>query len=193
MTSGGVAPAPAADNKPPTEGQGKAVLFGSRMLSAHQTLDQLAQQGVTQPSMTVRAARAVPLVGNLAGMAANAAVASPQQQQVEQAQRDFINAVLRRESGAVIADSEFTNAAQQYFPQPGDSPSVMEQKRRNREIAIQGIAVEAGGRFGQDIARIGSYGQSPTQQQAQPQGGGPDLSRSVNSRDAVLNRYGLGR
>ena len=186
MTSGGVAPAPASDNKPPTEGQGKAVLFGARMLSSHNTLGQLEAQGVTQPSLLVRGARALPLVGNLAGMAANATVASPQQQQVEQAQRDFINAVLRRESGAVIADSEFANAAQQYFPQPGDSPQVMDQKRRNREAAIEGISVEAGGRFTPEIARIGGG-----QPQRQPIGSGPDLSRNIGGRDAVLQKYGL--
>ena len=42
---------------------------------------------------------------------------STDRQKFEQAQRDWINANLRKESGAVIADSEFENAAQQYFPQ----------------------------------------------------------------------------
>ena len=64
------------------------------------------------------------------------------QQQVEQAQRDFINAVLRRESGAAIADSEFANARQQYFPQPGDSPEVIAQKRKNRDLATAGVLAE---------------------------------------------------
>ena len=77
-----------------------------------------------------------------AGAAANATFANPQEQQIEQAQRDFINAALRRESGAVISDAEFANARQQYFPQPGDSKQVIDQKRRNREMAIQGILME---------------------------------------------------
>tara|TARA_R110000851_G_scaffold96172_1_gene208666 strand:- start:6283 stop:6534 length:252 start_codon:yes stop_codon:yes gene_type:complete len=38
--------------------------------------------------------------------------------QFEQAQRNFVNAVLRQESGAAIADSEFASAAKQYFPAP---------------------------------------------------------------------------
>jgi hypothetical protein len=54
----------------------------------------------------------------------------------EQAQRNFINAVLRQESWAVIADSEFDNARKQYFPLPWDSPEVLDQKRTNREMAI---------------------------------------------------------
>jgi 3-deoxy-D-arabino-heptulosonate 7-phosphate (DAHP) synthase len=76
------------------------------------------------------------------GAGANAVFASPGEQQVEQAQRDFINAVLRRESGAVISNDEFANGRRQYFPQPGDTPQVIEQKRRNREMAIQGIMME---------------------------------------------------
>lgn len=77
-------------------------------------------------------------------MAANALVASPEQQQVEQAQRNFVNALLRKESGAAISPGEFDNARRQYFAQPGDSPQVLEQKRANRETAINALRVQAG-------------------------------------------------
>jgi hypothetical protein len=127
-----------------TEAQGKAMLFGSRMQAANEILAGLEGKGVMTPSLTKMAVEEVPLVGGALGMAANVMVASPEQQQVEQAQRDFVNAVLRRESGAVIADSEFRNAAKQYFPQPGDDKNTREQKRKNRELAIRGILTEAG-------------------------------------------------
>lgn len=65
-------------------------------------------------------------------------------QQMEQSERNFVNAVLRRESGAAISDSEFANAAKQYFPQPGDKPSVIEQKRQNRQIVIDNFFNEGG-------------------------------------------------
>jgi hypothetical protein len=45
-------------------------------------------------------------------------------QKYDQAKADFINAQLRRESGAAIAQSEFSNADKQYFPVPGDTPDV---------------------------------------------------------------------
>lgn len=61
---------------------------------------------------------------------------SGDRQAYEQAQRNFVNAVLRRESGAVISPSEFANAAQQYFPQPGDSQQVVKQKEVNRQTVI---------------------------------------------------------
>jgi hypothetical protein len=57
----------------------------------------------------------------------------------DQAKRDFINSILRRESGAVISDQEFANAEEQYFPQPGEPPAIVEQKRQNRLNAIKGI------------------------------------------------------
>jgi hypothetical protein len=61
---------------------------------------------------------------------------------VEQARRDFINAVLRRESGAVISPSEFANAEKQYFPVVGNPPELIAQKRRNRELATRGLMAE---------------------------------------------------
>src|SRR5690606_12518456 len=65
-------------------------------------------------------------------------------QKFEPAQRDFINAVLRRESGAVISDEEFANARKQYLPQRGDTTEVLAQKRQNRQIAIEGMRRAAG-------------------------------------------------
>lgn len=77
--------------------------------------------------------------GMLPGFMANYAT-SPEYQKFDQARRDFINAVLRRESGAAIAQSEFDNATKQYFPQPGDSKERIEEKRKNRQDAIASVA-----------------------------------------------------
>ena len=69
---------------------------------------------------------------------------SEDRQRYEQAQRDFINAVLRPESGAAISPSEFDSAAKQYFPQPGDSTVVVAQKAANRQTKINSLALQAG-------------------------------------------------
>ena len=121
---------------PLNEGQSKALNFGARMQEAGRNLDELAANGVQRPSDIKNAADAVGL-----GWAANWAQ-SPQQQQVEQSQRDFVNAVLRKESGAAISNSEFDNARKQYFPQLGDDAQVIEQKRKNRELATRGMLAE---------------------------------------------------
>lgn len=68
---------------------------------------------------------------------------SAERQQFEQAKGNFINAVLRRESGAAIAPTEFTSAEKQYFPQPGDTEEVLEQKEANRNTVINSFYREA--------------------------------------------------
>lgn len=65
----------------------------------------------------------------------------------DQARRDWINAQLRRESGAAIADSEFENATQQYFPYPGDEPEELERKRQNRILSMMGMQRSAGAAY----------------------------------------------
>ena len=135
---------PAGIEKPLTEFQGKSATYGTRAQESSNIIDQVGEGGKVQPSLIKRAVEGVPLIGGALGMAANATVVSPKQQQIEQAQRDFINANLRQESGAAIAESEFTNAQKQYFPQPGDGPQVIAQKKKNRATAIQGLKVMAG-------------------------------------------------
>jgi hypothetical protein len=120
-------------SKPLTDSQSKALLFGSRMQESGAILDELAAGGTTKSIPGSRA----PVVGR-----AVTALGGENNQKLEQAKRDFINATLRRESGAVIADSEFDNAEKQYFPQIGDSPAVIAQKKRNREVATRGILAE---------------------------------------------------
>jgi hypothetical protein len=75
---------------------------------------------------------------------AESALMSGEFQSYDQARRNFINAQLRRESGAVISDEEFANANQQYFPQPGDTKEQVEQKREARETAIAAMRRSAG-------------------------------------------------
>lgn len=135
------------------DSQSKALLFGSRMREADKVLADLEQKGVTNSGAIKRFAQGA---GNILGLGTESAggalsdlagtatnfTQSPEQQQVEQAKRDFVNAVLRRESGAAISPKEFANAEQQYFPQPGDKPETIKQKARNRALAIQGMLAE---------------------------------------------------
>lgn len=134
--------------KPMTESQAKALGFGTRAAESSGIIDTVGKDGEVQPSIIKMAAEEVPLIGGALGRLAGATVASGPQLQVEQAQRNFINAVLRRESGAVISPGEFANAALQYFPQPGEPPEVVAQKRRNRELVISALREEIGGRGG---------------------------------------------
>ncbi len=116
--------------------QSKAAGFADRMMQSEQILRQTEDAGL---SLADRTLSTIPGVGNY--------LTSDEYKSFEQAKRDFVNAVLRRESGAVISAQEFENADKQYFPQPGDTPEVIAQKRRNREVAIKGIARAAGSTY----------------------------------------------
>lgn len=126
---------PTPQEKGMTEGQANAALYADRMRQAEAIF---AEPAITaaQQSLVERATGAVPVVGNM--------VNSESAQRAQQAERNFINAVLRRESGAVISQQEYDNARAQYFPTPGDTPAVIKQKAQNRAVATHGIE-RAGG------------------------------------------------
>lgn len=124
-------------SKPLNDSQAKALGFGSRMQEADKALAALEAKGTTQPSIAKRIVGDTPYLGAAANM-----MSTPDEQSVEQVQRDFVNAVLRRESGAAISESEFANARKQYFPQQGDSKEVRAVKAKNRLLSTQGVMAE---------------------------------------------------
>lgn len=134
---------PVAADKPMTEFQGKAALYGTRAAQSDKVLKALEDKiNVTGLS----AAQSLGTAGNF--------LMSSEQQRVSQAQRDFVNAVLRQESGAVISDAEFANAKKQYFPAPGDNKATIDQKRANRQMAIRGFARMSGPKGGVEIQSV---------------------------------------
>lgn len=132
-----------ASEKPLTEFQGKAVTFGTRAAQSHNILNAMEEN--VNP-VSVAASRK-------GGMLVNWAL-DPQTRQVEQAQRDFINAVLRQESGAAIGQTEYESAARQYFPEAGDPPELVAQKRAAREMQIRGFTRQAGPAGAGDIVSV---------------------------------------
>ena len=122
-----------AGGKPLNDTQAKALQFGTRMQASSEILDKLADEGINS---SVPGSR-LPVIGGVI-----TALKPEDRQQLDQAKRDFINAVLRRESGAAISASEFDNAEKQYFPQPGDKPETIKQKKSNRDLATRGILAE---------------------------------------------------
>jgi outer membrane lipoprotein SlyB len=139
----------AAEGKAPTEFQGKSAAFGLRAEEANKIINDLVSKGTTSGGIVKGIAESIPVIGGGIGSVINTlpgVLGGPNdaQQRYAQAKRDFINATLRQESGAAIGANEFDNADKQYFPQPGDSPQVITQKARNRELVIQGFQGNAG-------------------------------------------------
>lgn len=69
---------------------------------------------------------------------------SEQGQQYKQAEDEFINAALRRESGAAIQPNEYDRFEKIYFVRPGDTPATIKQKQAARTRVVNGFRVAAG-------------------------------------------------
>jgi hypothetical protein len=154
--------------KPLTESQGNATAYGMRMAEANKILTDLEKKGVTNTGVLRSAIGGTvgltPFIGDKLQEATNALInplptflggPSAQQQQVDQARRNFITAVLRKESGAAIGASEFANEEKKYFPQTGDTDTVIKQKQDARELAIKAMGIQAGPQGARNIAPQG--------------------------------------
>ena len=139
-------PVSGLDGKPLNESQGNATAYGLRMKEAQAILDNLANPKTGSPTLRGAAVENIPLAGGAIGKILPSFLGgtSEQQQQVKQAKSNFITAVLRKESGAVISDSEFAREDEKYFPQFNDSQKVIKQKEDARNLAITAMKFQAG-------------------------------------------------
>lgn len=123
--------------KDPTEGQANANLYATRMREAEAAIQKFEKEGLSYSSRAVSNAVDAPY-SPIPRLAENA-LTSSDYKQLRQAEVNFITAVLRRESGASISQSEFAEAARVYFPAPGDNDAILAQKRAARKSAIEGV------------------------------------------------------
>jgi hypothetical protein len=137
--------------KPLTETQSNATAFGMRAVEANKILKDIEKSGTTTTggirNVVSGTLGAIPLVGeNLESKSYSALnfLSSADQQKTDQARRNFVTAILRKESGAAISPSEFANEEKKYFPQIGDSNKVIKQKQEARDLAIKALEVQAG-------------------------------------------------
>lgn len=122
--------------RPPTDAQLGTNIYANRTQQANNILNQLEQYASGANPATFDLQTRAPDFLNV--------LKSNDFQSLEQAKRNFLNSVLRKESGAVISPSEMAEGNRQYFPIPGDSPQTLSQKRANREIVIQGLIKASG-------------------------------------------------
>lgn len=122
----------ANENKTIPQNVYQAATFGKRLEDADNQMNQLMNSGYDPTSVKQ----------SLLNKISPEAFKADNQKLMEQAQRNFVNALLRRESGAAISQSEFDSANKQYFPQVGDSKDVLAQKERNRQVALAGLKAE---------------------------------------------------
>jgi hypothetical protein len=132
----------------PTAAAGSASLTQTQLTnSGYATRTQEANDVISGLEQTIAGMNPLQFTGQVAaeGSSLTHGLASEDIQKLRQAERNFVNAVLRRESGAAISESEFENAEKQYFPQPGDTSATLAQKAQNRQTTIAALNASAGG------------------------------------------------
>lgn len=140
-----------AEGGKPTESEQKAAGFAQRMelsdkllkdIEDKVTTQQLAGKDVGTMYATPRteALGKIPLVGGYLQQKGS----SVQQQLYRQAQENWIRANLRKESGATILPDEMEGEIKTYFPKPGDSPQLVEQKQLARQVTQNAMKTAAG-------------------------------------------------
>jgi hypothetical protein len=130
-----------------TEGQLAASGFANRVQAATSTLTSLEESGYDPTSLTEKIATVVP-GGNYA--------LSNEAQEYQGAKEDFITAVLRKESGAVISDQEFAREDKKYFPQPGDSAKTVQLKQARRDNQLEVLRKQSKGVYEIQYSQGGS-------------------------------------
>ena len=122
--------------KAPTVAQQTVATYAARVEQANPTISRLQETIKSMSPAQFEMQRALPSYFQTADY-----------QEFDQAARNFINATLRRESGAVISPSEFDNAYKQYLPRSGDSQATLLQKQTNRDIIYASFKKAAGNAY----------------------------------------------
>ena len=110
-----------------TEGQSKDTVFVTRATGALPKINALGDELTSLPQNVLGS---LPF-GNYAK--------SPKYQQAEQAGKEFLQAILRKDTGAAITPAETQEYGTVYLPQPGDKPEVLAQKKESRDRAVEAI------------------------------------------------------
>lgn len=117
--------------KPMTEGQSKDAVYSTRAEGALPIIDSMGDALTSLPEAT---GGKLPVVGNY--------IKSKEYQQAEQAGNEFLQAILRKDTGAAITSQEMAEYGTTYLPRPGDGPEVLAQKQQSRRRAL--AAIKAG-------------------------------------------------
>ena len=122
------------------EGESKAAGFANRIKGSLAIMSRLEDAGYDASNFKDYVGEGLP--APLAGL-----VTSSEGQQYQTAKSDFITAVLRKESGAAIAESEFVREDKKYFPQPNDTVDTIAQKTKMREKALEAMIAQSGAAY----------------------------------------------
>lgn len=159
-----------AAGKPLTEGQSKDTTYAVRAEGALPTLDKYDTELTKIGERALDADPTGVVRGNLQ---------SPKYQMAKQAGDEFLQAILRKDTGAAITEGEQILYGKTYLPQLGDGPEVIAQKRQARQRALD--ALKAG---------MSPHAILAQEKALQARGGDVDGGGDVDD-DALFEKYGV--
>ncbi len=121
------------ENREPSSAERRVYSFYERAADASGVLEKMQEQMASKGVVGQAWQRYAPNV-----------MQSEDNQVYEQAQRQFTEARLRKDSGAAIAPTEYENDRKTYFPQPGDKPQVLQRKAAARRAVLEALKRESG-------------------------------------------------
>lgn len=166
--------------KPLTEGQSKDTVYSTRAAGALEILDKYA------PSLTSRQDGALGAVPFGLGREYQ----NTDFQLAQQAGDEFLQAILRKDTGAAISPQEQALYGATYLPQPGDSPELQTQKQLSRSRAIEAIraGMPASAIVAQELAsrRVGDKNAATGQPATTAPASGPAPSPAAPATDEAV-------
>ena len=148
-----------------TEGQSKDVVYLTKGAGALPIIDQFGD-ALTDPIQQVMG---VDPTGVVRGKQ------NPAYQQAEQAGKEFLAAVLRKDTGAAVTKSEEEMYGAMYLPRPGDTPELLDQKKSARARALKAIELGIPSTAIVEMERRGVLPGAGNAQPAAPDGGSPTV------------------
>lgn len=117
-----------ANIKPMTEGQSKDTSWAVRAEGALQAFEPVSNALTSLPSSI---GSQVPYVGNY--------LKGGGYQKAEQAAREFLAPILRKDSGGAVTPEEIVLYGEIYIPAPGDGPEVLSAKKAARRRSVDAL------------------------------------------------------
>jgi len=160
-----------------TEAQSKSAMFGAAMNQANGIISKVEKDGTTTAPVAVSVLQGLAkLSPQFLGSGENAANAiesifrqdptsllgpDVNQQKLGQAQIAFATAYLRATSGAAFGPSEVSNTIKEYFPLVGEDKTVVQQKAKARQRAIEGMKISTSKQGQSYIDKSGANANDP--------------------------------
>ena len=166
----------------PSEDERKAAGYMNRIQLGQNTLGDITAKNpdAAKQSLLQRGASMLPVFGeDLSNLAA-----STDRQRVEAAQLDMLDAALTLNTGAAYTREQLKGLSKSYFPQIGDDPATMQDKKARLDALIETARIRAG--------RAAPQGQAQAPQTAPAQAGG-GLSADEQAELARLRQQFGGR